>query len=325
MEKLILELTHQGKSSYHALTSFPVTIGRAYDCDIVIPEITVSPQHLKISAVDNGFELCSVGKENGTILNKIKMPEQEGVSLSLPSSLKMGDLYARILDPKMQVAPTQLTTKGSLWASFLSNPFWAIFFVILMALTIVISKYIRTPVQQEQLIYFNALLLPLLGMFVVAFIISVVSRLTKHRWAFIPALSIAGLLFLIPLLFDHVGHFLSYLTTSGFVASLLKYVTSFLLLPMLLTFYLKRVHYVKWLSAIGLAVVVTMPVSAFFASDLVQEMSNNSGFTPLPSYNKTLSAFDIRLQKTLEVDAFLEQSEVILKEQVEELLRDESN
>ena len=63
MEKLILELTHQGKSSYHALAKFPVTVGRAYDCDIVVPEITVSPKHLTISASEQGFELSSIGGE----------------------------------------------------------------------------------------------------------------------------------------------------------------------------------------------------------------------------------------------------------------------
>ena len=323
MEKLILELTHQGKSSYHALAKFPVTVGRANDCDIVVPEITVSPKHLTISASEKGFELSSIGGENGTFLNKQMMDEHESVPLSLPSTLKMGELKARLLDPDMQVAPTQLTDKGGVWSSLLSNPFWAFLFVTLTALTIVASKYIRTPVQQEELIYFNALLLPLLGLFVVAFIISVVSRLTKHRWAFIPALSIAGLLFLIPLLFDHFGHFLSYFTNSVFAASLLKYATSFLLLPLLLTFYLKRVHYTNWVPAMGIAMVVTMPVSAFFASDLVQEMSNNSGFTPMPTYNKTLSALDLRMQKSIEVDEFLEQSEVILKQEVKQLLLDE--
>lgn len=320
MEKLILELTHQGKPSYHKLTTFPVTIGRAYDCDIVVPEITVSPKHLTINEVENGFELYSIGNENGTVLNKQKMPEQESVALSLPSVFVMGDLRARLIDPQMQVAPTQLTASNNGFFSFLSNPFWAVLFVALTVFTIVISKHIRTPVIQEQLIYFNALLLPSLGMFVVAFIIAIVSRLTMHRWAFVPALSIAALLFLIPLLFDHLGHFLAYFTTSGFVASVLKYVSSFLLLPLLLTFYLKRVHYTHWLSAVGIAVLVTMPVSAFFASDLVQEMSDNSGFTPMPSYDKTLSAFDLRMQDTIEVDEFLQQSEVILKERVEMLL-----
>ena len=323
MEKLILELTHQGKSSYHPLTHSPVTIGRAYDCDIVVPEITVSPKHLVISTTEDGVEIRSVGEENGTLLNKKKINEQESVPITLPATLKMGELRARLLDPIMQVEPTQLTDKEGRWSSLLSNPFWAFLFVALTALTIVASKYIRTPVKQEELIYFNALLLPLLGMFVVAFIVAVVSRLTKHRWAFIPALSIAGLLFLIPLLFDHIGHFLSYLTSSGFAASLLKYVTSFLLLPLLLTFYLKRVHYTNWLPAVGISMLVTLPVSAFFASDLVQEMSNNSGFTPMPSYNRTLSAFDLRIQKTLEVDQFLDQSELILKEEVEQFLLDE--
>ena len=186
MEKLILELTQHGKVNYHALTRFPVTIGRAYDCDVVVPEITVSPKHLRIDATDKGFELCSLGDENGTVLNQHKMVEHESIPLSVPATLKMGELRARLLDPEMAVAPTQLTTNRGVWSSFLSNPFLTVLFILLTAVTIVVSKHIRTPIQQEELIYFNALLLPMLGMFVVAFIIAVVSRLTKHRWAFIP-------------------------------------------------------------------------------------------------------------------------------------------
>jgi len=325
MEKLILELTHRGKPSHHKLVEFPVTIGRAYDCDVVVSDITVSPKHLRIDETDDGFELNSLGNENGTVLNKEKMTEHQRVTLQLPSTLMLGELRAKLIDPQMQVAPTQLTSKGVGWFSFFSNPFWSILFIALTGLFVIVSKHIRTPVQQEQLIYFNALLLPLLGMFVVAFLIAVVSRLTMHRWAFIPALSISGLLFLIPQVFDHFGHFLDYLTTSGALASVIKYVTSFLLLPLLLTFYLKRVHYIHWLSAIGIAALVTMPVSAFFASDLVQEMSNNSGFTPMPNYNKTLSAFDIRMQKTVEVDEFLKQSEGILRGQVKQFLHKQSD
>ena len=74
--------------------------------------------------------------------------------------------------------------------------------------------------------------------------------------------------------------------------------------------------------AIGIAFLVTMPVSAFFASDLVQEMSNNSGFTPMPTYNKTLSAFDVRMQKTLVVDDFLQQSEGVLNDRMKVLIKE---
>lgn len=325
MEKLILELNQRGQPSYHKLSTFPVTIGRAYDCDVVVSDITVSAKHLTIEETEHGFKVCSVGDENGTALNKEKIPEHTSVPVSLPTSLVMGELSARLINPEMQVAPTQFTSTGSRWFSFLSNPCWAIVFVVLTIFTIIFGKYVRTPVQQEELIYFNAVLLPLLGMFVIAFIIAVVSRLTMHRWAFIPALSISALLFLVPQVFGHLGHFLAYLTTSGTVALTLKYVASFLLLPLLIACYLKRVHYTQWLSAIGIAVSVTMPVSAFFVSDLVQEMSDNSGFTPMPNYNKTLSAFDIRLRKTIAVDDFLQQSEVILQARTEVLLKQASD
>ena len=63
MEKLILEITHRGKSSYHKLSTFPVTIGRAYDCDVIVSDITVSPRHLTIDETGDGFELSSFGNQ----------------------------------------------------------------------------------------------------------------------------------------------------------------------------------------------------------------------------------------------------------------------
>jgi len=319
VEKLILETTQRGVKSYHKLEKFPVIIGRGFDSDVIISDVTVSPTHLKIDRLEEGFEIQNLSSENGTKLNDVPLSESPQ-SLSIPAEVRLGDFKGRILSPTAEVAPTRIKSASNGWFSFLSNPYWAGFFVIITAIAIAAGKYISTPVSQDSLMYLSKVLPAMLLMLALALLIASVSRLSAHRWAFVPALSIASLFLLLPLVFEYIGQFLDYLLTTDWPSTILKHSTEFLLLPILLILYLTRVHYIRVISAIGIAVLVTMPVTAFFISDMVDQMSNRSGFTPMPNYNKSLSSLDIRLKKTMEVSDFLEQSESVLNEKVEKLL-----
>lgn len=324
MEKLILETTQRGVKSYHKLEKFPVIVGRGFDSDVIVSDVTVSPSHLKIDRVDDGFEIQNLSTENGTMLNDEKLSDRAEL-LSIPAHVKLGDFKGRILSPDAEIAPTRIKSARNGWFSFLSNPYWAAFFVIITAFAIAAGKYISTPVTQDSLMYLSKVLPAMLLMLALALLIASVSRLSAHRWAFIPALSIASLFLLLPIVFEYAGQFLDYLLTTDWPSTVLKHSTEFLLLPALLILYLTRVHYVRFVSAIGIAVLVTMPVTAFFVSDLVDEMSNRSGFTPMPKYNKSLSSLDIRLKKTMEVDEFLQESQDELDKKIEKLLRQARN
>ena len=320
MEKLILETTQRGVKTYHKLENFPVILGRGFDSDVIISDITVSPSHVKIDIGENGFEIQNLSTENGTRINGVRLAE-EPEPLSIPARLSLGDFKSRLLAPDAAIAPTRIKSEGNGWFSFLSNPYWAGFFVIVTALAIAVGKYISTPVAQDSLMYLSKILPAMLLMLALALLIASVSRLSAHRWAFVPALSIASLFLLLPMMFEYIGEFMDYFLTADWPSSIIKHSTEFLLLPALLLLYLTRVHYVRFLSALGIAVLVTMPVTAFFVSDLVDQMSSHSGFTPMPNYNKSLSSLDIRLQKTMEVDEFLKESQTVLDEKIEKLLK----
>ena len=129
MEKLIFEMTQRGVKSYHKLESFPVVIGRGFDSDLIVSDITVSPSHLKIAQGDNGFEVQNLSTENGTRLNNTKLSD-EPVPLVVPSVIKLGDFKGRLLSPEVELAPTRIKSTKNGWFSFLSNPYWAGFFII---------------------------------------------------------------------------------------------------------------------------------------------------------------------------------------------------
>ncbi|MFW6135996.1 MAG: FHA domain-containing protein [Chloroflexota bacterium] len=60
------------------------TIGRAPDCDIVLPKRQVSRRHAVIERVDDGYALRDLGSKNGTYVNGRQIGEE-------PYRLKDGD------------------------------------------------------------------------------------------------------------------------------------------------------------------------------------------------------------------------------------------
>lgn len=163
MEKLILETTQRGVKSYHKLEKFPVIVGRGFDSDVIVSDVTVSPSHLKIDRVDDGFEIQNLSTENGTMLNDEKLSDRAEL-LSIPAHVKLGDFKGRILSPDAEIAPTRIKSARNGWFSFLSNPYWAAFFVIITAFAIAAGKYISTPVTQDSLMYLSKVLPAMLSM-----------------------------------------------------------------------------------------------------------------------------------------------------------------
>ena len=321
MAKLILETVYKGKRDYHQVHSFPATVGRALDNDIIVSDITVSPKHLHIDEKDGGFEVTNLSNENGTKVDKVKL-SNDPTTLELPSRLMLGDLKVTAMLPDTEVAPTQIKASKAGFFSFLTNPFWAFTFVVLSFLFTLLGKFIRTPVAEEPWVYVSKVLPALLFIFVIALVISCVSRLSTHRWALIPAISISALFMLLPQIFDHVGRFFDYYLTSSLPSTVLENIRNFLLVPLLLIIYMVRVHYVKIMLALKIALLAAMPIIAFFLLDVVTQMSNNQGFTPMPSYNKSLSSMDIRAKKTVSIDEFIDQASAELDDDMERSVKE---
>lgn len=73
----------------------PVTIGRAADCDIVLPERQISRYHVRIEWDADGYVLRDLGSKNGTYVNGEKVRGQlyrlrDGDEISLATTLQIG-------------------------------------------------------------------------------------------------------------------------------------------------------------------------------------------------------------------------------------------
>jgi DNA-binding winged helix-turn-helix (wHTH) protein len=73
----------------------PITLGRAADCDIVLPERQISRYHVRIERDADGYVLRDLGSKNGTFVNGERVRGQlyrlrDGDEISLATTLQIG-------------------------------------------------------------------------------------------------------------------------------------------------------------------------------------------------------------------------------------------
>lgn len=320
MDKVIFETIQRGTHTYHKIESFPVTVGRAFDNDIILQDVSISPHHLIIRKEDDKITIQNLANENGTKLNGIKI-ESEPVEISLPSALTISDMKARILSSSMTVEETHIRNCSGMFCIF-NNPIWAALLLFLTIGLLFLEKYFITPVSKEVLYYVSSVLPSVWMILGVTVVITGISRLSTHRWEITPAISIASLIFLAPQVFEYLGHHLSYLFTSDSVAYWLKYLAKFLIIPLLLAIFIVKTIRTKWWPAIGVAVLAYSPFIAFQLLGVVDELTTKSGFSEVPSYSQTLLPGDIRLNTTISIDQFTKEAGKETESRVQKMLEE---
>lgn len=320
MDKIIFETIHRGTHQYHRINSFPVTIGRAFDNDIILQDVTISPHHLVINKEEGVLTVHNLANENGTKLNGNKLGS-EPVNVNLPANLVISDMKARLLSSDMPVEKTHIRNCSGLFCLF-TNPIWSVLLLLLTIGLLFLEKYFITPVSKETLYYVSSVLPSIWMILGVTVTITGISRLSTHRWEIIPALSIASLIFLIPQLFDYAGHYLAYLFTADSLASWLKYLAKFLIIPLLLAIFIVKTIRTKWWPAIGVSVLVYSPFIAFQLLGVVDDLTSKSGFSEVPNYSQTLLPGDNRLNATISLDQFISEAEKETAAQVQDMLKE---
>lgn len=320
MDKVIFETIQRGIHQYHKIDRFPITIGRALDNDIILQDVTISPHHLIITSDDEKLSIQNLSDENGTKLNGKKIGK-DPIEVTLPASLGISDMKTRLLSSDMPVEETHVRSCSGLFCLF-SSPIWAVLLLLMTIGLLFVEKYFITPVAKEPLYYVSSVLPSVWMILGVTVAISGISRLSTHRWEIIPAISIASLIFLVPQVFDYIGHHLAYLFTSDSLATWLKYLAKFLIIPILLAIFIVKTIRTKWWPAIGVSVLVYSPFIAFQLLGVVDELTSKSGFSEVPSYSQTLLPHDTRLNATISLDQFIKEAEKDTELQVLKMLKE---
>jgi len=318
MAELIFETIQRGVHHYHKIESFPVTVGRAFDNDVILQDVTISPHHLVIEKEDDKLYLRNLSTENGTKMGRKKMGE-ERVEVDTPCTFQLSSIKARLLATDMQVENTHIKDCTGFFCIF-SNPLWSI---VLLAITIglfIFERYANTPVTKEVFYYLNTILPSVWIILGITVVISGISRLATHRWEIVPAISIASLIFLLPQIFEYIGQYSAYLFTNDTLGVYLKYASKFLVIPALIAVFIVKTINSKWIPAAGIAVLVYSPFLAYQVLILIDELSLKSGFSEVPSYSQTLLPSDKRLNTTISLEQYMKEAERSTAADVEQML-----
>jgi len=318
MAQIIFETIIRGQSYYHKIGHFPATIGRAFDNDIILQDVTISPHHLVIDKEGDRYLIRNLSTENGTTLEGKKLGS-EAATLEIPASFKLNNLKARLLSTDMPVEETYVQSCSGLFC-FFSSPVWAALLFLATIAFFFIERFLDMPITKEPLYYVSNVLPSVWTLLGITVIISGITRISTHRWEIIPAISIASMVFLVPQLFEYLGHFISYLFTADSFGSWLKNIASFMIIPLLLALFIVKTIHAKWLPALGIAALVYSPFLAYQVIGLVDDLNLKSGFSEVPGYSQTLLPNDIRLNKTISLDDFIKEADKETSGVIEKML-----
>lgn len=318
MAEVIFETIQRGIHHYHKIDSFPVTVGRAFDNDVILQDVTVSPHHLVIEQEGDKIYLHSLSTENGTKY-KGKLLDNSPVEVDIPCSFQLSAIKARLLPTDMAVEETHIKDCSGFFCIF-SNPIWAVSLLMATIALFFYERFVATPVPKEIFYYLNTVLPSIWIILGITVVISGISRLATHRWEIIPAVSIASLIFLLPQLFEYIGHYGAYLFTQDAVGLWFKYAAKFVVIPALIAVFIVKTIHSKWLPAVGIAVLVYSPFLAYQLIILVDELSLKSGFSEVPSYSQTLLPGDTRLNTSIPLDQYMKEAERATAKDVEKML-----
>lgn len=317
MAKIVLEVQKRGLNQYHKLEQFPVTLGRALDNDIILSDGSVSPHHLRIEQEESGeLYLHNLSEENGTSMNGHKVGSQRAL-LPVPSRLLLGSRRVNVMSSETAVAPTNLLKFGSFF-SILAHPLWVIVLLVLTGLALFGEKYMNTYVAQGVWFYVSEVLLNLAVLLVFALVLSIVTWLVSHRWVFTSAVGMVSLLTLFKSLLGVVGGVLNYFFTSDVPQGLLLTLYNIPLVTILLYFYQRWASYLRPLYALGIAVLLSLPLVVLELIDLMDQQVLSGEFNPDPEYNQSLSSFNVHAAPTLSLDDYMQSVKDALPPQKDE-------
>ncbi len=320
MERIILEVQARGLNQYHVINKFPVTIGRAFDNDIILSDRSVSAHHIRIEQGEHGkLYIHNLSDENGTFVDGRRV-EDNPVEVKLAAPLVLGHIKLRLVSPSTEIEETHRHDCDNLFC-VLGKPLWSGLLLLLTISMVFLGQYIETPYQKDVLYYFTLVFPFLLIIILITLVFSVVSRIAVQRWYFLSIMSMASLLVLLPQLLLYIGHYLNYLFTSDTPQELLINFSQYILPFVLIFLFMRTIYRAAMPLALGIALTISFFSVLPHILDSIDGLSINSDFSDTPHYNQTLSYLDNRLEKTITLEEFITDSKEKLQKQIDEELR----
>jgi len=300
----ILNRSGQVMQRFH-YTGGKVTVGRAYDNDIIIGDPFICPHHLLIRSEQGKLILEDLDSVNGT-WNQQGRAKLSKAEVHQGELVQLGHSQLRFQPIDSRLAPAWRDTARHGLFSLLGRSWTLPLAAVLCIVALALDKMVDSPREFVPAVLASQLLYPLVGVMLWSGFWAMLNKLIAHRANFHIHLSIAA--FAVAALFINtegvplLGFALGWSAAVGWFNTL----GQILILGAALIAHLKfATHGRAWLQAIGSGLLAGMLI----AVPQYGQISQNREFSSLPRLNPLLKPPVTRLVKGVSVAEFLERSD----------------
>lgn len=285
-----------------------ITLGRAYDNDVVLTEPHISPDHAVIEKLENGhWVIADTGSENGLYTQKHKRIYGHYVIRS-GEIFTLGKLQIRILSTEHPVAETVPLNPVETIITQLGKPTTTFAVLAISVLCFAAVHYMALYSEFEIKPLINEAIVLGLASLTWASIWAFTGRLLKHDARFFAQLTITVLYLICESVFQGAVEILKFNSSSEFWSATIYAILDWLLLLTLLwfNFYIATglTRYQRRLASASVAFAL-IALSLFF------EYFQENRFSLKPVYVNTLKPPGFYFGQPVSTQAFLQESEKI--------------
>ena len=293
----------------HKYDQFPIKVGRGYQNDLILSDPFVSPEHVIISAVENGWCAEDQNSENGIRL-KLHSTDSHTTQLQSGDEIILGKTRLRLLSPQHPIAATHLMpTKASL-PKIISQPAIAATTIIVTLVILILDAQLSSTKQ----LGFDKLLANTLPTFIFALIWAgiwtFVGRVIIHRASFLPHFIAALLIFLISMLTATLTEYITYNSNGELIGTIIEFLVVGITLTVL--FYINLSNSTN-ISRRSILVTSHSVAWSMLLVGLFMQYVNQPEFRTSPDYPKELKAPFAKLANSKTLDEFVKSSEIIFE------------
>lgn len=309
---IIIELISRSKRllERHHFTGDSITIGRAYDNDLIISDPHLSEHHAKLSDHDdNDWQIEDLDSKNGIFIRKHQRIHEK-TSINSGDEIILGKTHIRIYDRFHKVPDAISMNPIEIIIRPLSNPWNAALLIIFTLLIFAFEGYFDLYVDFEyRYIFRNVMGVTLVGV-VWAVIWGFIGRVIRHDARFMVHLVIILVILLCALIFSIFLDLLSFNSSSGTPSFVLGtfgfYFLFFTLIWLSLYLAFSQTDSKRLLTSFGIS-------TSFVAIGLIYNYLNIPEFSPIPEYIYFLKPPALQWIDLVNTETFLKDADIIFK------------
>lgn len=284
-----------------------LSIGRAFDNDLILNDPTISPHHAKISIDEEGsLWFSDLDSLNGSFKDRTKVTGQ--VELKSGSELTLGKTTLNVFSPDHPVESAVQIQPASALTNWLANPLILATSVVLVALFYGIEQWLNMFQEFKWQEIINIELIIFGSALSIGIFWSIVGRIFKHEANFKSQMKIILIFMIIQFLVTKLIDVMLFNSLNYAFAMTLMLGMEFILVAGLLWFNLQLATNQTFEQRLRTSVVVS---AALIVLSIYSEVINQSEFSDSPEYVKLLHPPALRLTDGVKEDQFVTDISVV--------------